>query len=334
MNKGTERSEKKANLEDDIDSLFKLPLSEFIGARNELAARLKKDGHADDASLIKTLAKPSISAWAVNQLYWDHREAFDRLLVASQRSRQAQSSHTGGRIADLRESLESRGQALSDLLDLATILLRDGGHNPAPDTIHRITTTLEALSAYATHGDGPTPGRLTQDVDPPGFGSLASFISGTGTTARNDESRKITPSQKSVGASAKSGQTSSRAGDAGKAPQPEETRRARIAAAKLSLQEAKKSLSDARSKAQSLDAAQKKAHAEAKASDAEARQAEKKLREAEDRFKKASVASQEAANQAQRMAAETQEATRAVEGAKRTIEQASKELESLLRESK
>jgi hypothetical protein len=334
MNKGAERSEKKGNLEDDIDSLFKLPLSEFIGARNDLAARLKRDKRADDASLIKTLAKPSISAWAVNQLYWDHSEAFDRLLVTSQRFRQTQTSSTGSRIADLRESLESRGQALSDLLDLATILLRDGGHNPMPDTIHRITTTLEALSAFATPGDGPTPGRLTQDVDPPGFGSLASFIPGSGTAVWNDESRKITPAQKSDGASTKTRQTSSPASDAKKASHPEETRRARIAAAKLSLQEAKKSLSDARSKAQSLEAAQKKAHAEAKASDAEARQAEKKLREAEERFKKASVASQEAANRAQRMAAETQEATRAVEGAKRTIEQASKELESLLRESK
>jgi hypothetical protein len=334
MNKQGIGSETKGKLEDDIDALFKLPLSEFIGARNDLATRLKRDGRADDASLIKTLAKPSISAWAVNQLYWKHREPFDRLLVTSQRFRQAQTSSTGARIADLRESIESRGEALSDLLELATILLRDGGHNPTPDTIHRITTTLEALSAYATPGDSPTPGRLTQDVEPPGFGSLASFISSTGTTSRNHELRKTTPSQKTVGASTKSGQTSLPVGDARKVPKPEETRRAKIAAAKLSLQEAKKSLTEARSNAQRLEAAQKKAYAEAKEADAEARQAEKKMREAEDRFKKASIASQDAANRAQRMAGETQEAAQAVEDAKRTIEKATKELESLLRESK
>jgi hypothetical protein len=269
----------------------------------------------------------------VNQLYWNHRDTFDRLLVTSQRFRQAQTSHSGGRITDLRESLESRGEALSNLLDLATILLRDGGHNPAPDTIHRITTTLEALSAFATPGDGPTPGRLTQDVDPPGFGSLASFITGSGTALGKDESRKITPLQKSDGASTKTRQTSSPAGDAKKA-RPEETRRAKIAAAKLSLQQAKKSLTEARSKAHRLEAAQKSAYAESKGADAEAKQAEKKLREAEDRFKKASTASQHAANRAQRMTAETQEATQAVEDAKRTIEKASKELESLLRETR
>ena len=60
----------KRKLKDDIDELFKLPLAEFIGARNELATRLKKSGQANDANLVKTLAKPSVSAWTVNQLYW------------------------------------------------------------------------------------------------------------------------------------------------------------------------------------------------------------------------------------------------------------------------
>jgi len=152
----------EGKLEDDVDALFKLPLADFIGARNNLAARLKRGGRADDANLVKALAKPSVSAWAVNQLYWKHRDAFDRLLATSQRFRQAQTSGTAGSIADMRESLDARREALSHLSDLATVLLRDAGHNPTPDTIHRITTTLEAVSAHPTPYDGPTPGRLTQ----------------------------------------------------------------------------------------------------------------------------------------------------------------------------
>ena len=34
----------KVELEDDVDALFRLPLAEFTGARNALAARLKKSG--------------------------------------------------------------------------------------------------------------------------------------------------------------------------------------------------------------------------------------------------------------------------------------------------
>src|SRR5262249_12241086 len=118
MKMNEERIGIKANgkLDDEVDSLFKLPLSEFTDARNNLAAQLKRDGRADDASFVKALAKPSISAWAVNQLHWNHRAAFDRLIAAGQRIRQAQTSHTTSK--EMRESLDARGEALSHLSDL------------------------------------------------------------------------------------------------------------------------------------------------------------------------------------------------------------------------
>ncbi len=293
----------KGTFEDDLNELFKLPLAEFTGARNALAARLKQSGRANDANLVKTLAKPSVSAWTVNQLYWNHREAFERLLAAGQRFRKAQ---TSGKVADMRGSLDARREVLLDLSELAATVLRDAGHNPAPDTIHRVTTTLEAISANA---DGPTLGRLSQDVDPPGFESLASFIPNAGTTKRAEAPARITAPQKTTPSDAR---------------QVEETRRVKIAAAKFSVQAAKKSLADARARAQSLEATQKKAYAEAK-------QAEKELREAEERLKKAKAASQAAQQRSQSIAAEAEEAANAVEDAKRTVEQASKELESLFR---
>jgi len=329
MNEDRIGDETKDKLDDDVDALFKLPLAEFTGARNDLAARLKKDGRADDANFVKALTKPPISAWAVNQLHWNHRNAFNRLLAAGQRVRQAQTSGKG--IADIRGSLDARSEALSNLSDLATELLRDAGHNPTPDTIHRITTTLEALSAYATLSDGPTPGRLTQDVDPPGFGSLASMM--VGSTTKPPELKKVTLSQEPGKAETKTSQRTSSTVDVHKGRQAEETRRARIAAAKATLQEAKRSLTEAQRKSQRLEASQKKASAEAKEADVKTRQTEKQLREAEERYKKASAASQEAAHQVQRVTAEAKEAAKAVEDANRTTEKATKELESLLQES-
>jgi hypothetical protein len=327
-------SETSGNLEDDVDALFKLPLAEFTGARNDLAARLKREGRGDDSNFVKALAKPSISAWAVNQLHWNHREAFDRLLSTSQRFRQSQTSHATS-MADLRGSLNERSEALSHLSDLATVLLRDRGHNATPDTIHRIVTTLEALSAHATLSDGPTPGRLTEDVDPPSFASLASLIPGisaTDTTKRTEQPARITPSQKSGSAAAKHRQVTP-AGNAQKVSDDEETHRAQIAAAKVSLQEARRSLTEAERRAQRAEAAQKKALADAKKAEAEARQSEKLFRDAEQRFNKASAASQDAAHRAERISAEAKEAAQGVEDAERTIEKASKELELLLQES-
>lgn len=300
----------KDKLDDEIDELFALPLAEFTGARNTLAARLKKEGRRNEADRVKLLTKPSISAWTVNQLYWNHRDAFDELIATGKRFRPTQISRHAGKVAVMRNSLDARRDALTHLSDLATELLRDAGHNPTPDTMRRIVTTLEAMSAFALLPDGPTPGRLTNDVDPPSFESLASLMSVTGSAHQSEE--PITPSRKSSGPKA------------GNVRRLEEFRQSKIATAKASLQDAKRSLIHARAKVQSLDAAQKKANAEAK-------QAEKYRREAEERLEKATAASEDATERAETIAAEADEAAQALEDAKGAVEEATKELESLLR---
>src|SRR5881398_1099579 len=187
-----------AKLNDDIDELFKAPLTEFIAARKALAARLKKNGFASEANGVKALTKPSISAWTVNQLYWKHREEFDELIATGQRFRKAQ---TSSKMLNMREALDARREALAHLSDLAGAILHDAGNNPSLDTLRRISTTLEALSAYASQADGPTAGRLTRDIDPPGFDSFASFIPSAGTTTQAAEKSPVSPAKKSVASS-------------------------------------------------------------------------------------------------------------------------------------
>src|SRR5882757_4492340 len=94
-------------MEDEIDALFKLPLGEFTPARNALAARLKKAGQQAEADAAKALRKPSVAAWVVNQLHWHHRDAFDRLIEAGDRFRQAQTKQPHNS-ASTREHLEAR----------------------------------------------------------------------------------------------------------------------------------------------------------------------------------------------------------------------------------
>ena len=283
-------------LEDEIDALFRLPLTEFTGARNTLAARLKKDGSPNDAERVKLLTKPSVSAWAVNQLYWNHREEFEQLIAAGKRFRPAQKA------AEMRDSLDARREVLAELSELATALLSDAGHSPTLDTLRRVTTTLEAMSAYALLPDGPTPGRLSNDLDPPSFESLATLLSG-GVMPRSKAAAPVKSAPKPKPASTSDARR---------------IRQAKIAAAKVSLQDAKRLLNDARARAQSFEAAQKNA--------------EKQKREADERLAKATAASETAARRAQTVAAEAREASNAVDDAKHTVANATKELESLLRE--
>jgi len=299
----------KNTLDDEIDGLFRLPLAEFTGARNTLAARLKKEGRANDAERVKLLAKPSISAWTVNQLYWNHRKAFDQLMASGKRLRPAQKLRLAGKVAGMRDSLDARREALVQLSELATELLHEAGSNSSPDTLRRVTTTLEAMSAHALLPDGPTPGRLSQDLDPPSFDSLASLMSSAAAIA-DDEPEPIAPTRKS----------------STNVKRLEEMRRAKIADAKVSLQDAKRSLSDARARAQSLESVQKKANAEVK-------EAEKRQREVEQLLEKATEAVAAATQRARSVTEELQEVAKTVDDAKRAVDAAMKGLESLLRES-
>ena len=308
----------KSKLEDEIDGLFRLSLAEFTGARNTLAARLKKEGRPNEADRVKLLGKPSISAWTVNQLYWDHRDAFDELIATGKRLRPAQRSRLGGKPADMRDSLDARRAALTNLSELATELLSDAGHNPSPDTMRRIVTTLEALSAYSLLPDGPTPGRLIHDVDPPSFELMASLMSGPRVVEESDEPA---PSRKPGKAGP---ETRQKATTAGEVRRIEEFRKAKVVAAKASLQDAKKSLADARSKVQSLEATQKKASANLK-------EAEKHKRHAESLLEKATSAYEDAAQQSQNVDSDLREATQLVNDAKRMVDDATKELETLLK---
>jgi hypothetical protein len=305
-----------SKLDDDIDALFKLPLTEFVGARKALATRLKKNGSVSQAEGVKALAKPSISAWTVNQLYWRHREAFDELIATGQRFQRAQAS---GKMVNMREALDARRESLSHLSDLATEALRDAAHNPSLDTLRRISTTLEALSVATSLSGRTTPGRLTHDIDPPGFDSLGSFAPAAVLTRRAAEPLHVRSAKKAVTASREAKEAAAEADRL-------KNRQARINAAKALLQQTKKSLAAARAAARSLEGAQKKAEATIK-------EAAKQKREAEERFKKASTASANAALRAHSIGVELTKATRTVDDAKRSVESATRELEDSFRES-
>jgi hypothetical protein len=177
----------------EIDALFKLPLGEFTPARNALAARLKKAGEQAQADAVKALPKPSVPAWVVNQLYWQHREAFDRLLAAGDRFRKSPGK---------RELLEARRSAQAALVPFATAVLQDAGSSGSRDMLRRVTTTLEALATYGSSHDATQPGRLTAELTPPGFDLLAGLLPprasqpAHGKDAREEERKRLAAAAK------------------------------------------------------------------------------------------------------------------------------------------
>jgi len=301
------RSGKVPGVQDDIDALFQLPLTEFTAARNALAARLKKAGDPEAAERVKALAKPSIPAWAVNHLYLKHRIVFDRLLDAGEKFRKAQTAQLAGKSADIRGPLESRRAALSELTTRAAKLLAEAGSAAAPDTMRRVTTTLEALSTYAGLPGTPEPGRLTDDVQPPGFEALAALVPRIDPSGRSTGPTRIIPFEQ---------KTPHKATRKPASPQDEKAREAerreQRASAKAAVQDAERALREARKAAQRAEEELKKAAAKSKEADAGKQRAEQQL-------ERATADADDARRNARAVAAKAEEAAQEVEDAERVL---------------
>src|SRR5688500_17741756 len=68
-----------------IAALYRAHLGDFVAERKRLAAEAKASGQTEQASKIGKLGRPSVSAWAVNQLWWQERETFEALIEAAGR---------------------------------------------------------------------------------------------------------------------------------------------------------------------------------------------------------------------------------------------------------
>jgi hypothetical protein len=150
---------------DEIDALYDLPLEEFTHARDELARRLRSGGHADDARQVKSLRKPTVSAWALNQLARRHRDEVRALLSTAERMKDASAD-------DLRELSAARKRLVGSLVERADQILKDAGHAAGPTHRERISRVLLGATGDRS-GDELLEGRLSRDPELGGFEAFA-----------------------------------------------------------------------------------------------------------------------------------------------------------------
>jgi hypothetical protein len=157
------------------DRLFALPLDEFTAARNELARRLKKDGDDDAAEQVRALAKPSVAAWAVNQLARKEAEAVRSLLNLASRLRNAQErSLKGERAADeLRAAQAEERDVIRTLTQRAGDILREADRPASGTTLERVSSLLRAAAVAEPGRTSLREGRLSGDVEVSGFDAFA-----------------------------------------------------------------------------------------------------------------------------------------------------------------
>jgi hypothetical protein len=148
-------------LDEALDELYGASLDEFVSERTRLAKKL--DG--DDVKTFAKLRKPSVGAWALNQLARRNRRDVDLLLDAGHRLRQAQAGVLRG---EERETFEQARRtevdALKRLTAAAERLLR-AERGTAPASV--LTQVNEGLRAAAITEEGRELLARGRFVEPP-----------------------------------------------------------------------------------------------------------------------------------------------------------------------
>jgi valyl-tRNA synthetase len=161
------------SLDEDINRLYQLTPDQFTAARNELAKTLESTA---DKARVRALQKPSVPAWAVNQLFWRRRKVFQQLLESAKKVRAAHAQHLAGKYADLQAAERAQQDVQKDVANEIRDILKDAGELETPSTMNAVMETLQALPGREDYG------RLVKPLKPLGFEALAGLVKGGGAT--------------------------------------------------------------------------------------------------------------------------------------------------------
>jgi hypothetical protein len=170
---------------DELAHLYGLPLEEFVPARNEAAKAARKAGDADAAGAIAALRKPTVAAWAVNQLARRNRRDVDLLLDSGKRLLDAQrtSLEGGGR-----DQLDAARAGLEGAVERLVAAARDLlGASASDATLGRVTETLRAAALSPDGRPLLASGTLTKELQETGWELLSGLAPATAPSPRGDD---------------------------------------------------------------------------------------------------------------------------------------------------
>ena len=130
----------------EVQELFREPPERFIAARDALA-RARKAADDPNAVPIKALRKPTVPAWALDQLAGRQPGAIEALLDAGAELRAAQQAAVAStkHARRLRDATTARRAAVASLVDAAADALRAAGRSPDPH-MEDVSASLEVAS--------------------------------------------------------------------------------------------------------------------------------------------------------------------------------------------
>ena len=154
--------------------LYGLPLDRFVAERGALAKSLRADGKRDEAAEVAKLRKPSVAAWAVNQLVRTQSREVKALFKAGDQLQRAQADLLAGKgdAGKLRAAAEREREAVDELTEAARGLLSSEGHELAQATLDRVSDTLHAAALDEDARGEVQDGCLVRELRHVGLGAF------------------------------------------------------------------------------------------------------------------------------------------------------------------
>lgn len=160
-------------LAEHVDAIHGVPLDTFVSARDARVRQLRSDGHREEAAALGRHRKPTVAAWAVNQLPRRHPTAVADLVDAGRELHAAQLRATSGRGADgLRTATRRLRELARDLTAHAAAILDEAGSAPHDAEVEQ---TLFATATDPELHEDLQRGVLERPVEVSGFGPMAAL---------------------------------------------------------------------------------------------------------------------------------------------------------------
>jgi hypothetical protein len=155
-------------MKDPVDELYAQPLEEFTSARNRLVRQLQDEGDEETAKQVRSLRKPTLAAWTVNQLARRHPDELRKLMDLRDRL-------SSGDASALRAASTEQRKLVASLTDHARPILEEAGHPPSGATLEGISRSLLAGGTEMERAL-ILSGRLTRELAPSGFEGLSGVV--------------------------------------------------------------------------------------------------------------------------------------------------------------
>ncbi len=218
--------------DDPADALYGLPLERFVPERDALVKALRADGQRDEAAVVAKLPKPSVAAWAVNQVVRTQPRAAAALWAAGDAVASAQADVVARRApaTDLRGAVDAEREALAPLADAARGLMTSAGKFLGEPAVEAVVETLHAAALDPAEREPVARGRVARPLRFAGIGGAVGGAAPTQPPRRAApkeaaEAPDVEPGESAAGPKAAEPRRSSRArrGTAGEAAAVEGT---------------------------------------------------------------------------------------------------------------